>query len=143
MTDIKTFSDAVPILAARDLEPQHLGNKLWKVGTIELDKGGVIALARQIEAGLAPTGAILSQQLQDLAQTYIAAQQRSGEALLEACAAIHEARALAQHGEWGYWLTATRTSESAAKRLLDIHAQADADPQFAAAVRSNWIGATV
>ena len=85
----------------------------------------------------------LSTALQDCARRYIAAQQRSGEALLEACAALAEARALAKHGEWGRFLEATRTSEGAAKRLLDIHAEAERDPQFAAAVRSNWIGATV
>lgn len=85
----------------------------------------------------------LSAPMQELARRYVAAQTRSGEALLDACAALAEARALARHGEWGVFLEATRTSEGTAKRLLDIHQQAASDPAFRAAVASNWIGATV
>jgi len=140
---IKTFSDAVPILAAHGTPPEAAGSKLWKVGAQTLDKGGVIALARQIEGGLASTSGVLSAALQDLARRYVAAQQRSGEALLEACAALAEARQLAKHGEWGMFLAATRTSEGTAKRLLDIHAEAERNPQYRQAVASNWIGATV
>jgi len=87
--------------------------------------------------------ATLSRSLQDIARSYLAAQKRSGDALLEAASWLAKARAEAQHGEWGIFLVATRTSESTAKRLLDIHARAEADPQFAEAIRSDWIGATV
>lgn len=86
--------------------------------------------------------ATLSPSLQGIARHYLAAQQRSGEALLEAARWLAEARKKAQHGEWGIFLQATRTSEGTAKRLLDIHAAAEADPQFADAVRSNWLTAT-
>lgn len=85
----------------------------------------------------------LPERLQDIARQYIDARQRSGEALLDAARWISEARQLAQYGEWQIFLEATGTSESAAKRLLDIHATAMRDPQFAEAIRTNWIGATV
>ena len=75
---IKTFSDAVPILSARGMEPQAAGDRLWHVGSQTLDKGGVIALARQIEGGLASTSGVLSATLQDLARRYAVGRPRSG-----------------------------------------------------------------
>jgi hypothetical protein len=40
-------------------------------------------------------------------------------------------------------LDATSTNEDTADRLLNIHTQAMQNPQFAEAVRSNWIGQSV
>lgn len=53
-TDIKSFSQALPVLKMHDLEPQPAGNKLWTVGAQTLDKGGVIRLARDLAAKNAP-----------------------------------------------------------------------------------------
>lgn len=45
------------------------------------------------------------------------------------------------HGEWwGTFLETTNTSDHAAERLLNIHSQAMQNPQFAEAIRTNWIG---
>jgi hypothetical protein len=55
-TDIKSFSQALPILKMHDLEPQPAGNKLWRIGAQTLDKGGVIKLARELAAKNAPAG---------------------------------------------------------------------------------------
>ncbi|MDQ2995496.1 MAG: hypothetical protein M3R61_00350 [Chloroflexota bacterium] len=85
----------------------------------------------------------LSERLQEIARQYIGARRRSGEALLEAARWLSEARAEAEHGEWYVFLEATSTTEDTADRLLNIHAQAMQNPQFAEAVRSNWIGQSV
>jgi hypothetical protein len=86
---------------------------------------------------------VLSERLQEIARQYIGARRRSGEALLEAARWLSEARAEAQHGEWYVFLDATSTTEDTADRLLNIHSQAMENPQFAEAVRSNWIGQSV
>jgi hypothetical protein len=85
----------------------------------------------------------LSQPLQALAEQYLAARRRSGEALLEAALALAQARGLAQHGEWYRFLQLTRTSASTAERLLNIHRLAGENLQFAGFVRDNWIGVSV
>ncbi len=72
----------------------------------------------------------LSQPLQELAERYLTARQRSGEALLEAAHALAEARALARHGEWYRFLELTQTSASTAERLLNIHRLASENLQF-------------
>ena len=64
---------------------------------------------------------VLSQPLQALADQYLSARRRSGEALLEAAQALAQARALARHGEWYRFLEATQTSAATAERLLNIH----------------------
>ena len=56
---------------------------------------------------------------------------------------LSEARTEAVHGEWGTFLEATNTSDDAAERLLNIHRQAMQNPQFAEAIRTNWIGQSV
>jgi hypothetical protein len=86
---------------------------------------------------------MLSERLQEIARQYIGARRRSGEALLEAARWLSEARAEAQHGEWYVFLDATSTTEDTADRLLNIHTQAMQNPQFAEAVRTNWIGQSV
>jgi hypothetical protein len=85
----------------------------------------------------------LSQPLQVLAEQYLAARRRSGEALLEAAQALAEARTLARHGEWYRFLQFTRTSASTAERLLNIYRLAGENLQFAGFVRDNWIGVSV
>jgi hypothetical protein len=90
-----------------------------------------------------PTTLSLSQPLQALAERYLAARRRSGEALLEAAQALAEARAQARHGEWYGFLKATHTSAATAERLLNIHRLAGENLQFAGFVRDNWIGVSV
>jgi hypothetical protein len=90
-----------------------------------------------------PMTITLSQPLQALAEQYLAARQRSGEALLEAAQALAEARALAKHGEWYRFLQLTRTSASTAERLLNIYRLASENLQFAGFVRDNWVGVSV
>lgn len=77
----------------------------------------------------------LSASLQQIARDYLGAKRRMEEALLEAARYLSEARAACQHGEWGVFLTATRTSEGTAKRLLDIHAAAQRSEAFTDAVQ--------
>ena len=88
---------------------------------------------------LPPQASALSSRLQELARQYLGARRRSGEALLDAARWLSEARAEAQHGEWHLFLEATGTSDDAAERLLNIHTQAMANPQFADAIGRNWL----
>lgn len=78
--------------------------------------------------------------LQEIARSYIGARKRSGEALLDAARWLTEARELAEHGEWQLFLDATSTSSDTAERLLNIHARALENPQFADAIARNWLG---
>ena len=89
------------------------------------------------------TTTTLSQPLQELAERYLTARRRSGEALLEAAQALAEARGLARHGEWYRFLQATQTSAATAERLLNIHQLALENLQFAGFVRDNWVGVSV
>lgn len=50
MGDIRTFSDALPVLAALNMTPEPAGRRLWRVGIHTLDKGGVIRMARELAA---------------------------------------------------------------------------------------------
>lgn len=47
---IKTFSQALPILAVHNIVPESIGNHLWRVGSMQYDKGGIVALAREYQA---------------------------------------------------------------------------------------------
>jgi hypothetical protein len=82
----------------------------------------------------------LSAPLQAIASRYVIARRRAGEALLDAAAALAEARQIAQHGEWGVFLQATHTSADTAERLLNIHRLASENPQFAEFIAGNMIG---
>jgi hypothetical protein len=86
---------------------------------------------------------VLSQPLQALAERYLSARRRSGEALLEAAQALAAARDLARYGEWYRFLQVTQTSAATAERLLNIHRLATQNLQFAGFVRDNWIGVSV
>ncbi|KPV53259.1 hypothetical protein SE17_10680 [Kouleothrix aurantiaca] len=81
----------------------------------------------------------LPEPLQMIARQYIGARRRSGEALLDAARWLHEARALASHGDWKVFKEATSTSDDTAERLLNIHIQAMQNPQFADAIARNWL----
>lgn len=135
MSDIKTFSDAVPVLQTHGLQYRHLGSGRWQVGTLEYDKRGVIALARE----LAARGPVLSPEMQIIACNYIAMRAKAGEALLQAARYLAQARATAKHGEWGMFLAATNTSEDWAVRLLRIAEDAERDPRIAEAIRTNFL----
>ena len=97
------------------------------------------AIRESDTAALAQIAGVLSTALQDIARRYIGAQRQAGQALLDSARCMHEARQLAQHGEWQTFLEATNTSATQAKRLLDIHRTADENPAFADAVRSDWL----
>lgn len=95
------------------------------------------------DLALPPQIGILSTALQVLAQKFIGARRRSGEALLEAARWLYDARTQAKHGEWGIFLEATGTSDDAAERLLNIHTLAMSDQRFADAVARNWLSQSV
>ena len=111
--------------------------------TREIIRGEPYQVATIPAAELPERAGALPEQLQAIARQYISARQRSGQALLDAARWIAEAREIAKHGEWQIFLDATKTSAAAAKRLLDTHATAMRDPQFAEAIRTDWISATV
>jgi hypothetical protein len=106
-------------------------------------RGGDLAVAEQLVAARAvEVPGALPATLQDCARRYIAARERAGVALLEMAAELAQARALAQHGTWYVFLEAIGTSEDQADRLLDIHTQAERSPEFADAVRRNFLNPT-
>jgi len=61
VSDIKTFSQALPILEARGLTPRPIGGRLWMVGAQTLDKSGVVRLAREKAAAGPPTGMAITE----------------------------------------------------------------------------------
>lgn len=89
-----------------------------------------------------PAGA-LSARMQDIARHYVAARRKTGEGLLESASWMAEARAAAAHGEWGLFLAATGTSEGTAKRLIDIHSEAERNPTYRQQVLDGWLRASV
>lgn len=162
MSDIKTFSQALPVLAAHGMEPVKSDQpKLWRLGAQTLDKGGVIALARQlaaqptaeppivrgsgyrlstaVEMADAAATALLPTALQDRARRYVAARRRSGDALLEAVAELAAAREEAQHGAWGIFLEAIGLDDATARAQIRIHEAAAADPLIADRIRTGWL----
>ena len=103
----------------------------------------VSTAARPTEPDLPAQIGELSTPLQEIARRYVGARRRSGEALLEAARWLTEARNTAAHGEWQVFLDTTNTSADSAERLLNIHATAMQNPQFADAVARNWLGQSV
>jgi len=148
-TDIRSFSQALTILEAHGVALEALGadektkKLVYRVGTIEYDKGGVIALAKELAASDQAVPAALSPLLQEIARQYVAARRKSGEALLDMAKHLTAAREACEHGEWGRFLEATQTSDDWAERLLNIHQAAERDPRFAEAVRTNFLSPTV
>lgn len=103
-----------------------------------MDDSITLAVASAVLASIVSDASDLEQlaaPLQDIARRYLNARRRSGEALLDAAAALTEARGQAQHGEWHVFLRATNTSDDAAERLLAIHRTASSNPSFAEAIR--------
>lgn len=104
-----------------------------------IDRGPRFALSTAPqEAVLALSAGQLPEALQTIARNYVGARRRSGEAMLDAARWLTDARAIARHGEWQTFLDATGTSESTAKRYLDLHTRAMENPLFAEAVRTDW-----
>jgi hypothetical protein len=87
--------------------------------------------------------AVLSPVLEALARRFVDARRRAGESMLQAAAALAEAREAAQLGEWYTFLEAVGTSQDDADRLLAIHRKSLSDPRFADAVRRDWLPQTV
>lgn len=83
--------------------------------------------------------AVLAPALDAAARRYIAARTRSGDALLEAVAALADARAAAQHGQWGIFLAAVGLDDSRARALIRLHDACLTDRALADRVRSGWL----
>lgn len=83
--------------------------------------------------------AVLAPTLEAHARRYIAARTRSGDALLEAVAALADARAAAAHGEWGLFLAAVGLDDSRARALIRLHDACLTDRALADRVRSGWL----
>lgn len=89
--EIKSFSQALPILERHSLTPIKASEpKLWQVGVQTLDKGGVIALARELAAQDALTP--IEQQALDQYEQVIAGGLQTFIAVGEALAQIRESR---------------------------------------------------
>ena len=88
---------------------------------------------------LDPPPAVLAPALDAAARRYIAARTRSGDALLEAVAALADARAAAQHGQWGIFLAAVGLDDSRARALIRLHDECRRDAALADRVRSGWL----
>lgn len=69
----------------------------------------------------------------------LAADRKGGEALWEKACAVADARADAEHGDWGRYLTATGQDERAARRLIDIAERGRADARFRDAIIGGWL----
>jgi len=83
--------------------------------------------------------AVLAPALDAAARRYIAARTRSGDALLEAVAALADARAAAQHGQWSIFLAAVGLDDSRARALIRLHDACLTDRALADRVRSGWL----
>lgn len=83
--------------------------------------------------------AVLAPALEAHARRYIQARTRSGDALLEAVAALADARAAAAHGEWGIFLAAVGLDDSRARALIRLHDECRRDAALADRVRSGWL----
>lgn len=94
-------------------------------------------------APLPPEAAELNPGLRELALRYIGARRRFGEALLEACRCMSEARNQAEEGQWYLFLKVTGTSPDMAEAQINIHLRAQQYPSFAEKIRSGWLNQTV
>lgn len=94
-------------------------------------------------APLPPEAADLSPQLRELALRYVGSRRRVGEALLEACRYMSEARSQAEEGQWYLFLRVTGTSPDQAEAQINIHLRVQQHPEFAEKVRSGWFNQTV
>ncbi len=81
--------------------------------------------------------------LYELARRYVGARRRSGEALIEACRWLNDARQIAEEGTWYLFLRVTETSEDVAERLLNIHLLASRHPSVEAGIINGRINQSV
>ena len=109
---------------------------IYELSTIVLD-------AAPTSAALPPEAVGLSDQLRELAVRVIGTRRRIGEALLDACRYMSEARAVAEEGQWYIFLRVTDTSPDSAETLLNIHYRVGQHPAFAEKLRSGWLNQTV
>lgn len=119
-----------PAPAARAPQP------IYELSTRSLDSAPTSAV-------LPPEADALSDPLRELAVRFIGARRRVGEALLEACRYMSEARAVAEEGQWYLFLNVTGTSPDSAESLINIHFRARQHPAFAEKIRSGQISQTV
>ncbi|MEI7537289.1 MAG: hypothetical protein WCJ76_08750 [Comamonadaceae bacterium] len=98
-------------------------------------------MTRSPAAALVAEG--LSPQLQRHIDRTLAADRKGGEALWEKACAVADARADAQHGEWGKYLEATKQDERATRRLIAIAERGRADSRFRDAVITGFLNFTV
>lgn len=119
-----------PAPAARAPQP------IYELSTRALDSAPT-------SVALPPEADALSDPLRELAVRFIGARRRVGEALLEACRYMSEARTTAEEGQWYIFLRATGTSPDSAETLINIHFRARQHTAFAEKIRSGWLSQTV
>lgn len=127
---IKAPERPAPAAPVRPAQP------IYELSTNALDAAPTsVALPAEAET--------LSEPLRELAVRFIGARRRVGEALLEACRYMSEARAAAEEGQWYTFLRVTSTSPDSAETLLNIHYRASQHAAFAEKIRSGWLNQTV
>lgn len=85
----------------------------------------------------------LSPQLQRHIDRTLAADRKGGEALWEKACAVADARADAQHGEWGRYLEATKQDERATRRLIAIAERGRVEERFRDAIITGFLSFSV
>ncbi len=125
------------IIKAPDRPPSEPSTRpIYELSTTTID-------ATPTSVTLPPEADTLSEAVRELAVRFIGARRRIGEALLEACRYMSEARTKAAEGEWYTFLTVTGTSPDSAATLINIHYRAAQHPAFAEKIRSGWLNQTV
>lgn len=125
------------IIKAPDRQPSEASARpIYELSTTTID-------AAPTSVALPPEAATLSEELRELAVRFIGARRRIGEALLEACRYMSEARTTAAEGQWYVFLQVTGTSPDSAATLINIHYRASQNAAFAEKIRSGWLNQTV
>jgi hypothetical protein len=86
---------------------------------------------------------VLSTAMQRHVDRTLAADRKGGEALWEKALAVADARAEAQHGDWGAYLEAAGLKEQAARRLIAIAERGRSDARFRDAIITGWLSFSV
>jgi hypothetical protein len=119
-----------------DTAPENSAQPIYELSTMNLNTApSSITLPNEADS--------LPEDLRELAIRFIGARRRVGEALLEACRWMSEARVAAEEGQWYTFLQITETSPDSAEVLLNIHLRASQYPAFAEKIRSGWLSQTV
>ena len=116
-----------------------------------MDAAAMIGDARAIAAGgtavvaemTEPPTTRLTPQMQRHVDRTLAADRKGGEALWEKACAVADARADAEHGEWGTYLEATGQNERAAQRLVSIAERGRIEARFRDAIISGFLSFSV